>query len=175
MQLNRTQLSSLSVGLIILSLILISASVIPITEEEVVLDSSFIVESHSSYGPYDDGTVYHPKILGSSILQGEVDVEGGSIYLTINGHYTEGMKDVHILQTFSFQIPNAHEQYNFLFNNTSDSSASVHLILVEVWTRSLTFISPVSTLISIGVGVLIAIGLLITIQRRLKQGYRRDD
>ncbi len=163
---------SLSSLLLVICLFLISTAVIPVTDEEAVLDSSFFVDSGASYGPYDEGTVYHPKTLGSSLLQGEVSVDGGGVFLTVNGHYTEELKNIYITQHYTFTVMNAHEQYTFVFNNTGGSTqVSIHLTVAEVWTRPLAIATPLSVAITIGCGATIILVFLVIVVRRLKPRF----
>lgn len=162
---------SLSSLILVVGLFLISTAVIPVTDEEVVLDSSFFVDSGASYGPYDEGTVYHPRTLGSSVMQGEVSVDGGGIFLTVNGHYTEELKNVYVTQYYTFTVKNAHEQYTFVFNNTSGSKqVSIHLTVAEVWTRPLAVATPLTIAMTIVCGATITLGFIVIVVRRLKHG-----
>ncbi len=158
--------ASVATILIILSIFLMTVVVVPITDELTALDSTFVVAPNSSYGPYDEGTVYHPLILGSSVLHGEICSTGGGIFLTADGHYTDFLKNIFILENLSFSIPQAHEQYTFLFNNTGPSSIIVHFTLIEIWTRPVAFLSPIFTMVFLGGLAILTAGILILISRR---------
>ncbi|MHA2141053.1 MAG: hypothetical protein ACXADF_07415 [Candidatus Thorarchaeota archaeon] len=160
--------------LIVLILLLSAGIVVPVTDAELVLDSSFSVDPGVTYGPYDEGTVFHPRVIGLSVLEGEIIAEGGAILLTVNGHYTDELKEILIIGPFEFEIRNAHEQYTFIFNNTGGSArVSIQLRVEEVWTRSLAFISPLATILEIGGGFLLIAGIVIASIGRLR--LRKND
>jgi len=60
-------------------LILISFGIIPVTNTEECINTSFEVNVGSQYGPYDEGTVYHTRVLGVSILRGHISIIGECI------------------------------------------------------------------------------------------------
>lgn len=126
--------------LTLLGLSLLSMALIPVTSAEEVINASFTVDAGNKYGPYDNGTTYHTRVLGKSILEGEVTVSGEGIYLTGNGYNTQQLKDLYVKDSYSFVIDPADDLYTFIFNNTRGQNESlVHFTLKEVWTRSMMF------------------------------------
>ena len=116
---------------------------IPITSAEVVIDISFTVPPGSKYGPNDAGTGYHTRILGKSILEGEVLVEGGGIYVTAGFFNTQHVNNVYVDKQYNFAIDPANDLYVFVFDNTNGEAESlVRFMLKEVWTRPMAIGSP---------------------------------
>ncbi|MCK5238504.1 MAG: hypothetical protein KAR33_03085 [Candidatus Thorarchaeota archaeon] len=132
----RTGTSYAVLGLAIIGLTLLSTISIPITTENVVISTAFTVDPGMTYGPYEDDTIYHTMIFGSSVLRGEIIIEGEGIYLTVNGEHTQNLEGVLINNRFEFEVVPAIDQYTFEFNNTNGVIACmVQFTLVEVWTR----------------------------------------
>ena len=124
------------IGLVVMGLALLSTISIPVTTGEVVISTSFSVGPSMTYGPYDDDTIYHIRIFGTSALRGEIIIEGVGIYLTVNGEHTQHLKGVFVNDRIEFEIVPAIDQYTFEFNNTNGVLASaVQFTLEEVWTR----------------------------------------
>lgn len=128
-----------------LALLLICS--IPVTSVEEVINTSFTVSSGTKYGPNDPGTSYHTrihfKILGKSVLKGEVFVEGEDIYLTVNFYNTEHLNNVYVKGQYSFRVDPADDLYVFIFDNTEGHSESlVKFRLEEIWTRPIAIGAP---------------------------------
>jgi len=129
--------------LTLLGLSLLSMTLIPVTSTEEVINFSFTVSAGDKYGPYDNGTTCHTRVLGKSVLQGEITVVGEGIYLTASGYNAYQIKDLYITDTYSFVIDPADDLYTFTFNNTGGrNESSVHFKLKEIWTRSMMFGAP---------------------------------
>lgn len=125
---------------ILAGIVLLFIGFVPVTSVEEVISSSFTVNPGTRYGPYDNGTVYHTRInfpiMSKSVLKGEVIVEGGSIYLTLNGYIQNPLSDSHIKDQYSFKVDPADDLYTFIFDNTEGHEAShVEFRLEEIWTR----------------------------------------
>jgi len=133
---------------------------IPITSAEVVIDISFTVPPGSKYGPNDAGTGYHTRILGKSILEGEVLVEGGGIYVTAGFFNTQHVDNVYVDRQYNFVIDPADDLYVFVFDNTNGKAESlVRFTLKEVWTRPMAIGSPPLFILGLIWFVLLMIGL----------------
>lgn len=116
---------------------------IPVTNVEEVINTSFAVGPGTKYGPNDAGTSYHTRILGKSALKGEVIVEGEGIYLTVNFYNTEHLKNIYVKGRYSFVVDPADDLYVFIFDNTEGSSENlVRFRLEEIWTRPMAIGSP---------------------------------
>lgn len=164
-------LSMVTVGL--LAVLIMS---FPITSAEQTINVSFELNSGAEYGSPRPGTTYHTRILGWSLLKGEVMVEGGNLHLTVIGYNTENLSDVQIGQRCSFVIGRADDLYAFRFQNLGLGISSIHFTLQEIWTRPLAFASGplfVTSLVSI---LLLTTGMVILIVTYLRHGwYSRED
>jgi hypothetical protein len=152
------------VGLILtlLGLSLLSMALIPVTSAEEVINASFTVGAGNEYGPYDDGTYYHTRVLGKSVLEGEVNVSGEGIYLTANGYNTQQFKDLHVTGSYNFIIDPADDLYTFTFNNTrGQNECLVQFTLKEVWTRSMMIGSPPLFIAWLSGFILLPIGVVV--------------
>ncbi len=117
-----------------LGVLLLLLSVLSFTRTDTVIDISFLVEPGEKYGPYDNGTYYHTRILSKSVLIGEVLVESGSINVTANGYNTYHLRNILIDQDYSFAIDPADDLYTFTFDNTgSNVQSSIAFTLQERW------------------------------------------
>jgi len=136
---------------------------IPIMDIEKVIDISFVVGSGIEYGPPNAGTGYHTRVLGKSILRGEVLVEGEGIHLTVHGYNTQNLADVCVEGRYSFVVNPANDLYTFAFRNMGANGSLVHLKLEEIWTRPMgigsppLFISGLVTLALFSAGTLISV------------------
>jgi len=140
-KMRRGTLAGLFLTLLGLTILLVSS--IPITSIEEVIDTSFTVPPGTTYGPNDAGTSYHTRIIGRSVLKGEVMVEGEGIYLTVNFYNTEHLRNIYVRGRYSFIVDPADDLYVFIFDNTDGRSESlVKFRLEEVWTRPIAIGSP---------------------------------
>ena len=164
--------SYLMVGLAIMGLALLSTMAFPVTSVETVISTSFSIGSGSTYGPYDDGTIYHTMIFGTSALRGEIIIEGGGIYLTVDGEHTQDLKGIFVNDRFEFEIVSAIDQYTFEFDNTNGVSASsVQFTLEEVWSRPVAMSSiPAWGMWLVG-GLIFIVGCLGLVVIRLKRQF----
>jgi hypothetical protein len=118
-----------------LSLFLISS--IPVTRTDEAISTSFTLSPGSKYGPYDEGTYYHTRVLTKSMLEGEIKVEGDGIRLTASGYNAQHISDVYVRGRYSFTISPADDQYTFTFDNTGgEAESTVMFSLTETWTSS---------------------------------------
>ena len=129
------------------------------TITDPVIEFSFVLEPGETYGPYEDGTYYHTRVLSKSALTGEVEVEGGSINLTANGYNTQHLKNVFVNKNYSFVINPADDQYTFTFDNRRSSvQSSIEFTLKETWTNTLSLILAfIILLISASTGIALVI------------------
>lgn len=97
---------------------------IPIISSEVVINTSLTVSPDNQIGPYDNGTVYHTRVLGRSVLRGEITVEGEDFYLRVNGYNTQHLRNISVKERYSFIIDPADDQYTFTFDNTEGLNES---------------------------------------------------
>ena len=131
-------LKSAGLALILIGIALFLSSSIPITRTDEVINTSFTISPGDSFGPYDEGTYYHTRVLVNSILKIEIVTEGGGIYLTAGGQNVQDLKDFYIEGEKSFTIAPANDQYTFTFDNRGISDCTVELVLTEVWIGSLS-------------------------------------
>lgn len=117
---------------------------IPITNLEVVINTSLEVNPGIKVDPYDTETVYHTRILCKSALNGEISVEGEDIYLTVHGYNTQHLKNIFIAEQYNFLIDPADDLYTFIFDNTEGLNESfIKFKLEEIWIIPMVFGSPV--------------------------------
>lgn len=133
------------IALLGLALLLICS--VPTTSIEEVINASFTVSPGAKYGPADPGAGYHTRIhfkmLGKSVLKGEVTVEGEGVYLTAYGYNTQHLRNIYVKVHYSFTIDPADDLYAFVFDNTEGQTESlVRFRLEEIWTRPLAISSP---------------------------------
>ena len=101
-------------------------SALPVRRVDEVINTSFALSPGGKYGPYDNGTYYHTRVfitkffMYKSTLEGEASVQGEGIYLTVNGHNTQGLQSVYVDERESFVIDPADDQYTFTFDNTKN-------------------------------------------------------
>ena len=118
---------------------------IPITSSEVVINTSLTDRPSNQIGPYDNRTVYHTRVLGRSVLRGEITVEGEGIYLRVNGYNTQYLKNISVKERYSFVIDPADDQYTFTFDNTEGLNESfINFKLEEIFTRPIILYSHLS-------------------------------
>ena len=140
-KMRRGTLTGLFSTLLGLALLVICS--IPVTSVEEVINTSFAISPGTKYGPYDDGTYYHTMIMGKSVLEGEVIVEGEGIYLTVTGYNTQHLRNLHLKGRYSFVIDPANDLYTFTFDNTKGNTESlVKFTLKEIRTRPMAIDSP---------------------------------
>lgn len=165
----RTESSYAVIGLAIMGLALLSTISIPVTDDNVVISTTFTIGPGMTYGPYDDDTVYHTRIFGSSALRGEIIIEGEGIYLTVDGENTQHLKGVLVNDRFEFEITSAIDQYTFEFDNTNSVAAStVHFALEDTWTRPVAMSSTIIWGIWLVGGFTFLIGFLSLVIVRLR-------
>ncbi len=131
-------LKSAGLALILIGIALFIISSIPSTRTEEVINTSFSISPGDSFGPYDEGTYYHTKVLVRSILKIRIFTEGGGIYLTAGGQNVQTLKDFYIESEKSLTIEPADDQYTFTFDNKGMLDCTVEFALTEVWTGSLS-------------------------------------
>ena len=131
-------LKSAGQALILVGIALFLISSIPFTRTDEVINTSFTISPGDSFGPYDEGTVYHTRVLVRSILKIEIVTRGGGIYMTAGGQNVQDLKDLFIEGRRSFRIEHANDQYTFTFDNKEMSDSTVEFALTEVWTGSLS-------------------------------------
>ena len=131
-------LKSVGLALILIGIALFLISSIPITRTDEVINTSFTISPGDSFGPYDEGTYYHTRVLVGSILKIEIVTEGRGIYMTAGGQNVQDLKDLFIEDGKSFRIEPADDQYTFTFDNKGMSDCTVEFALTEVWTGSLS-------------------------------------
>lgn len=113
---------------------LLLLSVFGVVGIETVIEISFVLGPCDKYGPYDNGTCHHTRVISKSTLTGEVVVEGAGIYFTVNGYNTQHLKNVFINQNYSFVISPADDLYTFTFDNTmGETESSIRFTLKERW------------------------------------------
>ena len=140
-KLGKGSLVGLFLTLIGLTILLVSS--IPVTSSEEAINTSFAVSSGTTYGSPNIGTGYHTRILGKSVLKGEVIVEGEGIYFTATGYNSKHLENIYVTGRYSFRIDPADDLYTFTFDNTKGSTESrVTFTLAEVWTRPRAIGSP---------------------------------
>jgi len=131
-------LKSAGLALILIGIALFLISSIPITRTDEVINTSFTINPGDSFGPYDEGTYYHTRVLVRSILKIEIVTEGGGIYMTAGGQNVQDLKNFYIEGGKNFTIEPANDQYTFTFDNKGMSDCTVEFALTEVWTGSLS-------------------------------------
>ncbi len=131
-------LKSAGLALISVGIALFLISSIPITRTDEVINTSFTISPGDSFGPYDEGTYYHTRVVVGSSLKFELVTEGRGIYLTAGGQNVQDLKDLFIEDGKSFRIEPADDQYTFTFDNKGMSDCTVEFVLIEVWTGSLS-------------------------------------
>ena len=110
------------------------------------------------YGPYENGTYHHTRVISKSALIGEVVVEGGGINFTANGYNTGHIKNVFVSQNYSFVINPADDLYTFTFDNVGGIQSSVRFTLKERWMNILLLIpSFIILLISAPAGIVLIV------------------
>ena len=128
------------------------------TRVDTVIDISFVVEPRGRYGPYENGTCHHRRVISKSTLMGEVMVEGGGVNFTANEYNTQHLKNVFINQNYSFAINPADDLYWFTFDNEGSIQSSVKFTLKERWMSILLLIpSFVILMISAPTGIILII------------------
>jgi hypothetical protein len=115
---------------------------IPVTSIEEVIDTSFVVDSGAEYGPPNPGTNYHTRVLGKSVLRGEVLTEREGVHLTVRGYNTQHLVDIYVEGHYSFAVDPADDLYTFIFRNEGPTESLVHFTLEETWTRPMAIGSP---------------------------------
>jgi len=131
-------LKSAGLALILIGIALFLISSIPITRTDEVINTSFTINPGDSFGPYDEGTYYHTRVLVRSILKIEIVTEGGGIYMTAGGQNVQDLKNFYVEGGKSFRIAPANDQYTFTFDNKGMSDCTVEFALTEVWIGSLS-------------------------------------
>ena len=147
MELNPVKAISRRSFLTLSGLALLLICSFPVTSVEEVINTSFTVSPGTKYGPNDPGTGYHTrihfKILGKSVLKGEVTAEEEGIYLTVNFYNTEHLNNIYVKGQYSFTVDPANDLYVFIFDNTEGRIESlVKFRLEEIWTRPIAIGSP---------------------------------
>jgi len=128
------------------------------TRVDTVIDISFVVEPRGKYGPYENGTYHHTRVISKSTLIGEVIVESGGVNFTANGYNTQHLKNVFINQNYSFAINPADDLYTFTFDNEDGIQSLVRFTLKERWMNILLLIpSFVILMISAPTGIILII------------------
>lgn len=158
------------VGLVLLLLgsSLFLLSFLSVTRTDTVVAISFVLEPGEKYGPYENGTYHHTRIISKSTLTGEVLVEGEGVYLTAKGYNTQHLKNVFINQNYSFVIDPADNQYTFTFDNTgANIQSSIKFTLQEKWMNTFLLIPGF-----IGLLTLVPAGLVLFIISLRKQPTR---
>jgi hypothetical protein len=150
------------VGLILLLLGagLFLSSLLKTTTIYPAIDTSFVVEQGEMYD--DEGTYYHTRILGKSVLNGEISVEGEGIYLTAIGTNAYEIENIFIDNYYNFTVDPADDLYYFTFDNTNgDAESHVDFVLEEEFT-SLALQSPIMLIRSlVGIFLLLPIGIIL--------------
>jgi hypothetical protein len=132
---------------------------------ETVIDVSFVLEPGGKYGPYENGTYHHTRVISKSTLTGEVVIEGAGVNFTANGYNTQHLRDVFINQNYSFAIDPADDLYTFTFDNSGGNTQSlIKFTLQERWTDILLLIPGF-----IGLLILVPAGLILIIISLRKQ------
>jgi len=157
------------VCLAVLGLAVLLVCSIPVTDIEKVIDISFVVGSGVEYGPPNAGTGYHTRVFGKSALRGEVLVEGESIRLTVRGHNSQHLTDVHVGGRYTFTVDPAGDLYTFAFRNTGAGGSLVHFKLEEIWTRPMGIGSPLLFISGLVALAVFSTGVLISIVTYLKR------
>jgi len=156
-----------SVGLLLatLGLALSIVCAIPVTNIEKVIDTSFVVAPNTEYGPPNAGTSYHTRVLGKSVLRGEVLTEGGGVNLTAHGYNTQNLVDVYVEDRYSFVVDPADDLYSFAFSNLGYNESLVQFKLEEIWTSpmALAFGSPPLFILGLVALCLLVAGIAILI------------
>lgn len=157
-----------------MGLVLSTLIVVPVTSSEGMISVSFTIEPGTTYGPYDNGTVYHTRIFGTSVLMGEVVIEGQGIYLTVSGEHTHHLKGIYVSAQYEFVIDPAEDQYTFTFDNTDGiANSSVRFILEEAWTRPVALSSSGTFIAWFGGVLLFLAGLIVFTVNRLRMRLGR--
>ncbi|MFQ5822120.1 MAG: hypothetical protein ACE5I5_19225, partial [Candidatus Heimdallarchaeota archaeon] len=112
---GKRSLVGLFLTLIGLTILLVSS--IPVTSSEEAINTSFAVSPGTTYGSPNVGTGYHTRILGKSVLKGEVIIEGNGIFLTVTGYNSNHLKNLYVTGRYSFRIDPANDLYTFTFDN----------------------------------------------------------
>jgi len=148
------------VGLILLLLGagLFLSSLVVVTTIYPAIDTSFVIEQGD-----DEETNYHTRLLGKSVLKGEISVEGEGIYLTAEGTNAYEIKNIFIDNYYNFTINPADDLYYFIFDNTNgDAESHVDFVLEEEFTTSLAWQSPIMLILSlVGIFLLLPIGMIL--------------
>lgn len=155
------------VGLILLLLGagLFLSSLLKTTTIYPAIDTSFVIEQGETYGSDNEGTYYHTRILGKSVLNGEVSVEGEGIYLTAIGTNAYEIENIFIDNYYNFTINPADDLYYFTFDNTNgDAESHVDFVLEEEFTTSLAWQSPTNLILFLaGVFLLLPVGVVLLV------------
>ena len=160
------------VGLVLLllgsSLFLLSLS--SVTRADIVIEVSFVLGPGEKYGPDEDGTYYHTRVISKSTLTGEVVVEGGGINFTSNGYNTQHLKNVFVDQNYSFVINPADDLYTFTFDHAEGGlQSSIKFTLEERWMEI-----PLLILGFVGLLMLVPAGLILIIMSLRKKATKRN-
>ena len=131
-------LKSAGLALILIGIALFLISSIPFTRTDEVINTSFTINPGDSFGPYDEVTYYHTRVLVRSILKIEIVTEGGGIYMTAGGQNVQDLKNFYIEGGKRFTIEPANDQYTFTFDNKGMLDCTVEFALTEIWTGSLS-------------------------------------
>ncbi|MFQ5832439.1 MAG: hypothetical protein ACE5H4_07045 [Candidatus Thorarchaeota archaeon] len=166
---------SIPLALMLVGLVLIASCAFPVVSIEEVINVSFTLSPGFEYGPGENGTTYHTRVHGySSVLRGEITIDGGGVYFNANGYNTQDFKNVYVEDQYAFTVDPADDLYWFVFNNTSGGSESdIAFRLEEVWTAPLAFSSFPMIILAVTSLFLFLIGLLgmvITRVRRVRTG-----
>lgn len=147
----------------------------PITSAVEVINTSFMVNPGTKYGPYAPRTSYHTHIFGKSALKGEVIVEGEGIYLTVHGYNTQHLENIYVKEQYGFTVDPANDLYTFVFDNTEGhSESSLRLTLEEIWTIPIAISSHLGFITGL-IGFFLFLGGLIAVAlNRLKRRAHLD-
>jgi hypothetical protein len=159
------------VGLLLatLGLAILIVCAIPVTGTEKVIDTSFVVAPGTEYGPPNAGANYHTRVLGKSVLRGEVLTEGGGINLTVNGYNTQDLAGIYVEDRYGFVVDPADDLYSFVFSNMGHNESLVQFKLEEIWTRPMAFGSPPLFISGLAALPLFVVGLVILIVTYTRQ------
>lgn len=153
---------SIPLALMLVGLVLIASCTFPVVSIEEVINVSITLSPGYEYGPSENGTTYHTRVLGySSFLRGEIMIEGEGVYFSANGYNTQDLKNVYVEDQYTFTVDPADDLYWFVFNNTSGGSESdIAFRLEEVWTAPLAFSSFAMIILAVTSLFLFLIGLV---------------
>jgi hypothetical protein len=137
-----------------LSLLLKTTTIYP------AIDTSFVVKQGD-----DEETGYHTRIWGKSVLNGEVSVEGESIYLTAIGTNAYEIENIFIDNYYNFTVDPADDLYYFTFDNTNgDAESHIDFVLEEEFTTSLAWQSLTNRILFLaGVFLLLPVGVVLLV------------